>query len=142
VRLAYRLRGRIQCQSLQGVFRGAGYTVPAHRAILTSSEWRRRAVQSDGDGSISQHAQGEGPPGHVLGEAVMTTVYILNRSSLKGASGRTPYELWIGSTPSIHHLRTFRCVAHVKGTRPHLRKLNDRSKPMIFVDYESGLPRL
>jgi hypothetical protein len=72
------------------------------------------------------------------GEAVMTAVYILNRSSTKGASGRTPYELWTGNTPSVHHLRTFGSVAHVKDRRPHLRKLDDRSKPMIFVGYEAG----
>jgi hypothetical protein len=28
-------------------------------------------------------------------------------------------------------------VAHVKDTRPHLRKLNDRIKPTIFVGYEA-----
>jgi hypothetical protein len=77
-------------------------------------------------------------PGTFWGEAVMTAVYVLNRSSMKGAGGRTPYELWTGNTPSVHHLRTFRCVAHVKDTRPHLRKLDDRSKPMIFVGYEAG----
>jgi transposase InsO family protein len=76
-------------------------------------------------------------PGTFWGEAVMSVVYVLNRSSSKGASGRTPYELWTGSTPSVHHLRTFGCVAHVKNTRPHLQKLEDRSKPMI-----NGLPRV
>jgi hypothetical protein len=29
-------------------------------------------------------------------------------------------------------------VAHVKNTRPHLQKLKDRSKPMIFMGYEAG----
>jgi hypothetical protein len=69
---------------------------------------------------------------------VATVVYVLNRSTSKGTSGRTPYELWTGSTPAVQHLRTFGCVAHVKDTRPHLRKLDDRSKPMIFVGYEVG----
>jgi hypothetical protein len=67
----------------------------------------------------------------------MTAVYVLNRSSTKGVGGRTSYELWTGNTPSVHHLRMFGCVAHVKDTRPHLRKLDDRSKPMIFVGYEA-----
>jgi hypothetical protein len=70
------------------------------------------------------------------GEAVMTAIYVLSRSSSKGAGGRTSYELWTGITPSVQHLRTFECVVHVKDTRPHLRKLNDRSKPMIFMGYE------
>jgi hypothetical protein len=76
-------------------------------------------------------------PGTFWGEVVMTAIYILNRSPSKGAGGRTPYELWTESTPSVHHLCTFGCVAHVKNTRPHLQKLGDRSKPMIFVGYEA-----
>jgi hypothetical protein len=40
--------------------------------------------------------------------------------------------------PSLSHLRTFGCVAHVKVTKPKLTKLDDRSKPMIFVGYEPG----
>jgi hypothetical protein len=43
-------------------------------------------------------------------------VYVLNRSTSKGAGGKTPYELWAGSTPSVQHLCTFGCVAHVKNT--------------------------
>jgi hypothetical protein len=80
----------------------------------------------------------KGLPGTFWGEAVATAVYVLNRSTSKGAGGRTPYELWTGSTPTVQHLRTFGCVAHVKNTHPHLPKLEDRSRPMIFVGYEAG----
>jgi hypothetical protein len=67
------------------------------------------------------------------GEAVVvTTVYILNRSMSKGAGGRMSYELWTGSTPLVQHLCTFGCMAHVKDTHPHLKKLDDRSKPIIL----------
>jgi hypothetical protein len=38
----------------------------------------------------------------------------------------------------MHHLRTFRCIAHVKVNTPHLKKLADRSMKMIFVGYEPG----
>jgi hypothetical protein len=77
-------------------------------------------------------------PDTFWGEAVGTAVYVLNRSTSKDAGGRTPYELWIGSTPVVQHLCTFGCVAHVKNTRPNLPKLEDRSRPMIFVGYEAG----
>jgi hypothetical protein len=56
----------------------------------------------------------------------------------KGNGGKTPYELWHGRTPAVHHLRTFGYVAHVKSTGPKVMKLDDRSKPMIFVGYEPG----
>ena len=77
-------------------------------------------------------------PGVFWGEAVTTAVYILNRTSTKGLSGGTPYQHLNGSTPAVHHLRTFGCVAHVKVTTPNQRKLDDRSRRMIFVGYEPG----
>jgi hypothetical protein len=50
----------------------------------------------------------------------------------------TPYEAWYGEQPSVHHLRTFGCVGHVKDVRPHLKKLADRSTPMVLLGYEPG----
>ena len=38
----------------------------------------------------------------------------------------------------MHFLRTFGCVVHVKNVKSHLKKLDNRSTPMIFVGYESG----
>jgi hypothetical protein len=75
-------------------------------------------------------------PGKFWGAAVMTAIYVLNRSSMKGDDDKMLYELWIGSTPSVQHLCTFGSVAHLKDARPHLHKLDDSSNPMIFVGYE------
>jgi hypothetical protein len=72
------------------------------------------------------------------GEVVNCVVYLLNRSVSKEVGGKTPYEHWTGSTPAMHHLRTFGCIAHVKVNTPHLKKLADRSTKMIFVGYELG----
>jgi hypothetical protein len=76
-------------------------------------------------------------PSIFFGEAVMDAVYMLNRTTPKGNGRRTPYELWLGSTPTVHHLRTFGCVAHIKTTR-NMKKLDNHSKPVIFVGYEPG----
>ena len=67
-----------------------------------------------------------------------TAVYLLNRSSCKAIGGRTPYELWNGHMPSIQHLRTFGCIAHTKVNTPHQKKVDDRSRRMVFVGYEPG----
>jgi hypothetical protein len=72
------------------------------------------------------------------GEAIVCVVYLLNRTTSKSINGKTPYELWTGTTPAVSHLRVFGCVAHVKITKPNIKKLEDRSKPMIFVGYEAG----
>src|ERR1041385_1846755 len=75
-------------------------------------------------------------PGVFWGEAVTTAVYLLNRAPTKAVIGKTPYEAIYGRKPSVSHLRTFGCVAHVKTTEPHLSKLADRSTKMVFIGYE------
>ena len=75
-------------------------------------------------------------PGSFWGEAVTTTVYLLNRAPTKAVIGKTPYEAIYGRKPNVSHLRTFGCVAHVKTAEPHLSKLADRSTKMVFIGYE------
>lgn len=82
--------------------------------------------------------KGKGLPGMFWGEAVSTAVFILNRSLTRSLEGKTPFEAWYGKRPAVSFLRTFGCIAHVRDTRPHLKKLEDRSHPMIFVRYEAG----
>jgi hypothetical protein len=76
--------------------------------------------------------------GYFWGEAVTTVVHILNCSPTHAVDGKTPYEAWYGEAPVVHYLRTFRCVAHVKVTRPGLKKLDDRNMKAVFVGYEPG----
>ena len=77
-------------------------------------------------------------PKELWGEAVNTAVYILNRSSSKILQGQTPHEMWTGRKPSVDHMRTFGSIVHVKVTKGHLSKLEDRSQPMIFIGYVLG----
>ena len=80
----------------------------------------------------------KGLPGWFWGEAVNTAVYILNRCPTKSVTGMTPFEAWYGKKPAVHHLKTFGCIAYVRNTTPHLKKLEDRGRKMIFVGYERG----
>jgi hypothetical protein len=76
--------------------------------------------------------------GDFWGEVVVTAVYILNPVPTCSLKGRTPYEVWHGKKPSVHHLRNFGCVAYVKDTSPHLAKLDARGKKVVFI----GVPCL
>jgi Reverse transcriptase (RNA-dependent DNA polymerase)/Integrase core domain len=77
-------------------------------------------------------------PSEFWGEAVTTAVYILNRSPTKSVEKQTPYEAWHKRKPTVHHMRVFGCLAHVKSVGRHLRKLDDRSTKMVFFGYEKG----
>jgi hypothetical protein len=71
------------------------------------------------------------------GEAVVTTVYILNHSPTKALNGRTSYEAWHGRKPAASHLRIFGCLAFDKELG-HNGKLDDRSTPWVFIGYAEG----
>ncbi|KAG8064903.1 hypothetical protein GUJ93_ZPchr0004g39485 [Zizania palustris] len=77
-------------------------------------------------------------PGWFWGEAVLTAIFILNRSLTRSVKGMTPFESWYGFKPPVHFFRVFGCVAHVKVAGDHLKKLDDRSVPMVFIGYEEG----
>ena len=77
-------------------------------------------------------------PAKFWGEAVTTVVFIHNRAPTKALKGNTPFEAWHGCKPNVSFLRTFGCVGHVKNTKPHLGKLEDRSTPMVLLGYEEG----
>ena len=65
-----------------------------------------------------------------------TAVFILNQAPTKALKGKMPFEAWHGLKPNVSFLRTFGCVGHVKNTKPHLLKLEDRSTPMVLLGYE------
>jgi hypothetical protein len=80
----------------------------------------------------------KGLPRWFWGEAVNTAVYVLNRCLTKSVDGMTSFETWHGRKPAMHHLRTFGRIMYVRNTMPHLKKLEDRGRKMIFIGYESG----
>jgi transposase InsO family protein len=71
------------------------------------------------------------------GEAMVTAIYILNRSSTKAFNGRTSYEAWHGRKPVVSHLRVFSCLAFGKEFG-YIGKLDDRSTPGVFIGYAVG----
>jgi transposase InsO family protein len=72
-------------------------------------------------------------PGKFWGEAVRHAVYLLNRLPTKPMGEQTPFEAWNGRKLHLGHLKVFGCLAHVKQTTPHLKKLDDRSKKMVYL---------
>ncbi|WVZ64455.1 hypothetical protein U9M48_013964 [Paspalum notatum var. saurae] len=113
---------------------GRHLTTPTPRNRMASSMRRNQTVV----GMARSMLKAKGMPAAFWGEAVSTTVYILNRSPTKSLENKTPFEAWLGRKPDVAHLHTFGCIGHVKVTRPNLAKLEDRSKPMVFAGYEAG----
>jgi transposase InsO family protein len=87
-------------------------------------ERRNQAVVGMAQALLKQR----GMPAVFWGEAVVTAVYIRNRSPTKALNDRTSYEAWHGHKPAVSHLRVFGCLAFTKELG-HIGKLDDRSTP-------------
>ena len=80
-----------------------------------------------------------GLPKSFWGEAVLTANYLRNRLPVKGiANGGTPYEAWKGRKPSLEHIRTYGCLAHVHVSSETRDKMDRVSQQGIFVGYHSS----
>jgi hypothetical protein len=78
-----------------------------------------------------------GMPVVFWGVAVVTTVYILNRTPTKALNDRTSYEAWHERKSTVSHLRVFGCLVFGKELG-HIDKLDDRSTPGVFIGYVEG----
>nr|GEW08390.1 ribonuclease H-like domain, reverse transcriptase, RNA-dependent DNA polymerase [Tanacetum cinerariifolium] len=71
-------------------------------------------------------------------EAVRHAIYILNRVPTRALIDKTPYEGLYNRKPNLENLRIFECTAYAKITIPYLKKLDDRSIPLIYLGIEEG----
>nr|GEZ95377.1 zinc finger, CCHC-type [Tanacetum cinerariifolium] len=60
------------------------------------------------------------------------------RTSTKALKDSTPYEALKDRKPNIRYLRVFGCKAYAKVTKPHLKKLEDRSKELVYLGTQPG----
>lgn len=77
-------------------------------------------------------------PSSFWGEAVRHSVYILNMLPTRALTGRTPYEAWKKRKPNVQHIKVFGCVAHMKVPGVYTKKLDDRSKIVVYLGSEPG----
>ncbi|KAD2204143.1 hypothetical protein E3N88_41639 [Mikania micrantha] len=58
-----------------------------------------------------------------------------NRTPTKVLEHQTPFEVWTGRKPNVHHLKVFGCVAYNLKPYQLRKKLDPKSKKCIFVGY-------
>ena len=77
-------------------------------------------------------------PNYLWGEAVRHATYLINRVGTRSLENQTPYEALKKRKPNVEHLRVFGCVSYAKVEAPHLRKLDDRSRILVYLGTEPG----
>lgn len=89
---------------------------------------RRNRTLMEMTRSILKHMR---VPNYLWGEATRHSTYLLNRVATRTMKDRTPYEALRDKKPNLSHLRTFGCIGYAKSVKPHLKKLEDRSKMLV-----------
>ena len=67
--------------------------------------------------------------------AVHHAVYTMNRLPTKRIEWQTPYELWQGNKPDVHHLRPFGCIAYAHLESSLRTSLQPTARKCIFLGY-------
>ena len=68
-------------------------------------------------------------------EAMYIAIYLINRSPSMPLKGDVPQRVCIGKYISYQHMRVFRCLAYMHVAKDQRSKLNNKSKPCIFMGY-------
>ena len=96
------------------------------------AERMNRTLQEKGRSMLAS----SGLKGGFWGEAIMTAVYLRNRSPCRMLEeDKTPEETWSGWKPSIGHLRVFGCKTFVLIPEEKRRKMEEKSWTGILVGY-------
>ena len=77
-------------------------------------------------------------PKFLWSEAVMTAVYLINRTPSRLLGWKTPYEMLRGVNEFIIPPKVFGCTCFVRDHRPSVGKLDPRAVKCIFVGYSSS----
>ncbi len=68
-------------------------------------------------------------------EAIMTVIYLKNKSSITALNKITLYKTWHDKKSDLSYLHTFECIVYYHVKRTH-RKLNDKSLKCQFLNYK------
>ncbi|GAA0186225.1 hypothetical protein LIER_33513 [Lithospermum erythrorhizon] len=76
-------------------------------------------------------------PKFLWNEAVVWTVYVLNRCPTLSLKDKIPQEAWSGTKPTVEHFKVWVCVAHAHTPKIHKGKLDKRSAVCVFLGMSS-----
>jgi len=81
-------------------------------------------------------------PKFLWSEAVVTAVYLINRTPSRLLGWKTPYEVLRGTNEFIVPPKVFGCTCFVRDHRPSVGKLDPRAVKCIFVGYSQSQKRV
>ncbi|GAA0166461.1 hypothetical protein LIER_21609 [Lithospermum erythrorhizon] len=77
-------------------------------------------------------------PKFLWSEAIVWSVYVLNRCPTISVKGKTPQEAWNGRKPVVDYLKVWGCLAHDHVPKVNRGKLDKRSTICVFLGISEG----
>jgi len=77
--------------------------------------------------------QTKGLRNYFWGDAIATTVYILNRSSTRAIEMMNPSEAWYEKKPYVTHFQVFRCLDYVHIVDQKRKNWILKASPVFFL---------
>ncbi|RDX71970.1 hypothetical protein CR513_48611, partial [Mucuna pruriens] len=74
-------------------------------------------------------------PKHFWGEALYTTMHVINLSPTVALNTEVPDKIWFGKDVKYDHLRVFDCKAFVHVQKDERSKLDMKTRQYIFIGY-------
>jgi hypothetical protein len=109
-------------------------TVPHNPQQNGVAERKYRSIEETVKGLMND----QGLPMYLWGEAVMTTIYVQNKSPHRILKDMTPEEAFSGKKPNVEHLRIFGCHVYIHISKDKRKKLEPSGKKGIFVGYSES----
>ena len=68
-------------------------------------------------------------------KALMIITYVINKSPSLPLDGDVPQRVWTSKEVSSRRLKVFGCLAYVHVAKDKRRKMDQKSRPCIFLEY-------
>jgi hypothetical protein len=81
-------------------------------------------------------------PQYLWGEAILTAVYLYNRTPHSAISYKTPYEIMYKRKPNISNIYTFGSITYYKNKGNNITKLEPRANKAILLGYNENVYKL
>ncbi|KAE8678427.1 Detected protein of confused Function [Hibiscus syriacus] len=110
-----------------------------HSGKHSSTKWSGRADEQNLVRNNKSNVKGCRPRKIIMGKAVNTACYLVNRAQSTAIELKTPMEMWTGKPVDYSNLHIFGSIVYVMYNSQEISKLDPKSRKCKFLGYTDGV---